>query len=132
MSVSFKCNGATITLENPNTGSRMKLNFLRNLAIEIGNGEEFREYIASECAYMLYPIVSVDGDPGFPIPYNNPTKQAFQAFVDDVRKQDESVFVDWINALNNMRTVTQSDPDLLPEHELNDDQKKASASKKSA
>jgi hypothetical protein len=106
----------------------MKLGYILRLAREVSGDDDMRYYIAKECAYLLAPVKRIDGDVDFSIPFESPTKESFKKFVDDLSSQNERVYLDWCDAVFDARKSTQDDTDLLPEHELTEDQKKAELS----
>lgn len=128
----FEYEGVTITLKRPTMKARLRLTDLRQMIgyWDMPEGEQ-KQYV-DMALNLLYLVDSVDGDLGFPVPCNgNATPETVHGFIDNILDAHENLYLRWANALYSARQGTQQDADLLPGHELTDDQKKASKSEKS-
>lgn len=125
-------NGATITFKPATARNRLRLTDLRNIVGYWTMPDSDDKSLLDTALTMLYLVESVNGDLGFPVPCNgDATKESLMAFNDGFWESHENLYVTWANKLYEVRTATQSDPDLLPPSELTESQKKVKSSDKS-
>jgi hypothetical protein len=129
--LTFEYEGVKITLKSANARTRMWLNQIRRMYPGYFDLSEDELYYVEEALNCLYLVDQVDGDLGFEVPMNgNTSPTTVKAFVEGFFSADESLYILWANHVRQSRQATNSDPDLLPPHELDDEQKKIPSSKK--
>lgn len=114
----FEWAGATFTVQRPNVFSRMRLRHL----IDALKEQAFTEMSSDDAIELLFYLantVSVDGDPGFPVPTKNPTHADVVGYLRGFGFSD----TDFLEAYEQGMArayVASNDTDLLPPEELNE------------
>ena len=112
--VTFKWRDGTITVDGYKTPAKQFKQVRTFKLIDLDAIEEpiERHYVRSALVYLNH-TVRTEGDVGFFLPYENPTQEDAQRFLDEVFQQDESLFDLWDAKMIETRGYMH-DPDLLP------------------
>lgn len=113
---SFNVKDAKITVQKPNSFSRLHLWRLLQLLVEHGTGDIRYDDAKTMCFYLAN-TVNVEGSLGFPVPIHDPTHTELMTFIRGLGESDGKVIQAWDDAINDLVLAT-NDPDLLPPQEL--------------
>lgn len=128
LEATFTFNGATVTVQKPNAGTKVKLWMLRQALRDHGTGGVPID-VANAFCYHLANTVKVEGSLGFPVPVDAPTHNQLIEFLKGYESADEELADIWDNAIYDLKYAS-NDPDLLPPHEI--DEKKSAPLKSSS